>query len=312
MPTFVPVTSWYAKAALQGAMSQLRHPQKWNRLFQRYVSRRLSLNDDMVERKVSTAFRHLELIAAVTGDARAPGTMLELGTGWFPIVPAALTAAGVQQVITVDSTSLLREEEVIASLEAVRRVGPSYPGWDPSAASRIDDALAMPRGTSVVGRLDQLGIHAVVADARDLRVAPGSVDAFISNETLEHIPGDSIRAILSEFARVARARGAVMSHHIDMSDHYWHFDKRLNPYHFLRFDERRWRWFNNELQFQNRLRLPDYRSLHTEAGWTVVGEHGLQRDMASLRTVTLAEPFRSYDEDELAVHSAWIVSRVAP
>lgn len=291
-------------------MSQLPQPQRWNRLFQRYVTRGLSLTDDMVERKVSTTFRHLELIAQATGEELPPATVLELGTGWFPIVPATLSAAGVKEVITVDTTSLLREEEVLASLEAVRRVGPSHPGWDASAAIRIADALALPRGTPVVDRLAQLGIRVVIGDARHLRLPPGSVDAFISNETLEHIPGDVLQAILAEFACVGRSRDAVMSHHIDMSDHYSHFDKRLGPYHFLRFDERRWRRFNNELQFQNRLRLPDYRRLHAAAGWTVVNEHDLERHVAALRAVPLAETFTSYDEDELAVHGAWMVSVV--
>ena len=56
-----------------------------------------------------------------------------------------------------------------------------------------------------------------------------------------------------------------MSFRIDLADHYSYFDKSSSRYHFLRYDDRRWRWANSPLQYQNRLRS-DYRRLVEGAG----------------------------------------------
>jgi predicted SAM-dependent methyltransferase len=57
-------------------------------------------------------------------------------------------------------------------------------------------------------------------------LADNSLDACISTSTLEHIPVDSLSAILKELRRVLKP-GGVISAVVDYSDHYSHTDKKI-------------------------------------------------------------------------------------
>jgi SAM-dependent methyltransferase len=93
-----------------------------------------------------------------------------------------------------------------------------------------------------------------------------SLDACISTSTLEHIPEESLRAILKELRRVLRP-GGVVSAVVDYSDHYSHTDKSIGPLEFLRFEN--YRPFNHRSHFQNRLRHNDFARLFTDAGFAI-------------------------------------------
>jgi hypothetical protein len=49
------VPSWYLKAVLQGGMSHLPDPQRWNRLFQRHVTKGLELTREPSGTREATA-----------------------------------------------------------------------------------------------------------------------------------------------------------------------------------------------------------------------------------------------------------------
>lgn len=129
-----------------------------------------------------------------------------------------------------------------------------------------------------------------------------------SNNTFEQIPRDDLATILSEFGRVSEPTG-VGSHLTDLADHYARFDSST-VYNFLRYSERQWSKFNNDLQYQNRLRWSEYRKLMTGAGWSIA-EESVERDLDALRSVDLDPAFHEFDFDDLAVHTAWAVL-VAP
>ena len=101
----------------------------------------------------------------------------------------------------------------------------------------------------------------------------------------------------------------LMSHFIDMRDHYAAFDSSIMVHNFLRFPKRRWRRFNNGLQYQNRLRMSDFRRLHAESGWEVIGEDNCRQTVDVLRSVPLAPEFRHCCEQDLAVCVTWINAR---
>lgn len=101
-----------------------------------------------------------------------------------------------------------------------------------------------------------------------------------------------------------------MSHFIDLVDHYAHFDRRLTPYNFLRFRPGVWRLLNNPLQYQNRLRVSDYRDAHSRAGFRIVREENDDSGAAQLDCLQVAPEFRHYSRQDLAVTSSWMVSRL--
>lgn len=282
------MASWLIKAAVQGAISPLPARDRLNHLLQKYVTGSVTLTDEVFERKLAQCHRHLESYRAQHGIL--PRHVLELGTGWYPIVPIGLIDAGVERVTTIDVTPLCDLPRARAALE---RFGPRLPA-DPAA-------------TDAARLLEPLGVRVLVRDARESGLEQGSVDLFVSNNTLEHIPPTVLGEIMAEFRRLS-APGAVMDHFIDMSDHYAHFDRSITEFNYLRYSDRRWRPFNNRLQYQSRLRISDYRRIVEDAGFRVVGEEAERGPTDALERITLAPRFRGYARDELAVLRCWLTA----
>ena len=297
---------WILKAALQGVMSRLPDPQLWNRLFQQHVTKSLVLRDDFVVKKWATCLRHIESCRETQGTGLA---VMELGTGWYPIVPIGLALNGASRVLSVDSHHLLDRHRVTLALQTCGRlldqdVIESRAG---DAAARVRDVLKHAEDKGPTEILAELGIESIVADARSTSLPEGSISLFVSNNTLEHIPAQTIHEIFEEFSRIGTA-DAVMSHHIDLEDHYSHFDKSINEFNFLKYPARRWAWLNNDLQYQNRLRVPDYRELHANAGWRILEEESKSGSPEKLDAIRLAPEFRHYSPEDLLVYESWMVS----
>jgi len=303
--------SWYIKAAVQGALSQLPNPQRYNRWFQDHVTKSLRRPDTYFLSKFQQCERHLGFYARHNSLERSrPSVALELGTGWFPIVPIGLALSGVGTVYSVDIQSLLSRERVRVTLEmyAKAQAQGQVPMLRADAPERIKTVLRMGERASAKDFLAHLGIVSLIADARHLTLDTDSIDLICSNNTLGHIPRAVIVEILREFHRIVNERG-MMSHHIDLADQYAIFDRRITVYNFLKFSDPVWKIFNNDLQYQNRLRLPDFRELHAEAGFAILEESNQSQPLEVLKKVTLASRFRRYKAEELAVYDAWIVSR---
>jgi hypothetical protein len=309
---------WIAKAAIQGFISLLPQPQQWNYLFQKHVTHSMPLvrNASMFTTKLEACRQHLENYERITLSGNLPETAVELGTGWFPIVPVALVLSGVSQVITFDIVTLLRQENVQQTLQLFVKyheqgeLSRLLPTAQQDRMTQIAQ-LAQDGTSNPVDLLKKLGIICVQQDAAHSGLRASSVDLFISNNTLEHVPGRVIQDIFQEFRRIATPI-SVMSHLIDIGDHYSLFDHRITAYNYLRYPESTWRIFNNSLQYQNRLRLSDYLRFHTEAGFVVKHQDNVTGTVEDLLSVPLAEQFRDYSQDDLLVLASWLVSVPAP
>jgi hypothetical protein len=146
-----------------------------------------------------------------------------------------------------------------------------------------------------------------LGDARKVNLGSGSIDLIFSNTALQHIPSDVLTDIFAEFRRVATPR-AVMSHHIFMGDLLAHFDRSITEYNFLRFSKRVWRLIDNSLVSCNRLRLSDYRRLHTRSGWVIRAEDTIYGSTDDLQKIPLAREFQTYSGQDLLALRTWLVS----
>jgi hypothetical protein len=271
----------------------------------------LRLTEEFLLNKWRISCRHLDHYLSAGSGPRSGFSALELGTGWFPIVPVGLALNGAGQVWTLDVQDLLRRERVIAVLEVYLRLmaeGTIQPR-QPGQRERLESVLATADGLSARDLLARLGITSLVIEqASDTGLPAGSMHFINSSSTLEHIPREQLPGIFREFRRLA-ALDAVMSHFIDMGDNYSLSDDSITVYNFLKYSERTWSLFNNQLLYQNRMRRPDYRALHEACGWTVTAEEGVTRPLEELRSIPLAPEFQGYPESELQVFLTWMTSR---
>lgn len=297
------------KAAIQGGLSKLPNPQRWNHLFQKYVTRSLDLKDDYFLTKWQQCETHIANYGAHAREESPSFIGLEIGTGWFPVSPIGMVLNGAAKFYTIDMQDLLKHECVVKTLER-------YHNHIQAGSVRVrrKDALdvierLLARKDSLDGRelLAELGIECIIKDVRDSGLADDSIDLICSNNTLEHIPRNVIEEIFREFSRIS-SFGGIMSHHIDLSDHYVSFDPNINVYNFLRFSDREWRKFNNDLQYVNRLRVSDYREIHEECGWELEYENSISESIEELRKIPVHPQFGKYSEGDLAVYITWMVS----
>ncbi|MBN2306197.1 MAG: class I SAM-dependent methyltransferase [Anaerolineae bacterium] len=307
--------SWYLKAAVQGTLARMPARRRLNYVMQRHITKNLTLDTDLFEGRLKKCWQHFHNYARATSVETPPAHVIDLGTGWHPIIPVGLFLCGVSKIWSVDIDPLVYRnllEEMLIQFVAYAengRLKDFLPGLHEERLPALQDAL---NKTTNAAPLDEvfaaLHIELWIADAQHTGLEPGSIDLFTSNYTLEHVPGEVICGIFAEFRRLAKPT-AAMSHLIDVKDHYANFDGSITPYNFLKFSDRTWRWFNNDLLYQNRCRLNDYRRLHEETGFRVVFEDHEPGDVEQFRRVELAPQFQNYASDEdMSASLGWFVS----
>lgn len=296
--------SWILKAAIQKGISLLPAHRELHFWMQKYLWRSLQITPDFLEDRLSHCHKHLTAWRAQSSKD-LPEQVLELGTGWFPVVPMGLRLCGVPHIMTIDQWPHLKLEfvrELWTSLRELNREG-KLRQWLPDCQAEALALFDFPPPTdpkNLPAFLDSWGIKHLVEDARALSIADNAIDLVISNNTLEHISPSLIRQILPELNRVLKSTG-VMSHYIDLADHYSYSDSSISPYHFLRFTEKQWTWIENSLQSQNRLRISQYRQLFQEQNLKIVAEMNEWGPIEALKQIPLRAPFDQMKREDLGV-----------
>ncbi|HYW78307.1 MAG TPA: class I SAM-dependent methyltransferase [Thermoguttaceae bacterium] len=305
---------WKIKAAVQKVLSLLPNSQFWNSFFQKFVTRRYSLSERVFKVKLTRCNELLEQARHAVGRPSENFTVLELGTGWHPVLAIGMYLCGASKIWSVDIESLMTTDNVRSTVEFFVQYAQSGRLLEllPSAVEHRVTALqenvgSLPESATGKAMLEALNIESVVSDARTLDLAPGSVDFFISACVFEHIPQDVLKDIFIKFHEIAAA-DAVMNHSVDLSDHYSHFDRSISGFNFLQYSSREWRRYNNQLHYQNRLRIDDYRKLHQETGFRIAAELDKQGDPAELESIQLAAEFQQYPQEELLICSSRLIS----
>lgn len=298
---------WWVKAAAQGALALLPGAPGVDDWLRR--RRGAALDEAYVLSKWQHVQSHLRALDAKDGHPLDGPTVLELGTGWYPIVAVGLALHGAR-VLTVDTRPHLDATAIALTLRRLARMAAAGQLRVP-AGPRLDRLRELVQQARPVGpsALGELGVTAHVADARDLSGVPAArgAELMVSNNTLEHIPGPVLEGIFAEFHRVAGPE-ARMSHYVDLADHYAAHDPAVGEFHFLTLGGAAWRLANNRLGYQNRLRIADYRSLHARTGWAISREKLTRREEEELHGLSLVAPYDSTPVHDLLVVKAHLTS----
>jgi SAM-dependent methyltransferase len=255
----------------------------------------------------NNAIHQIESLRAAGLDI-AGRRVLEIGSGWHPIVPVTFIAAGARSVALTDIEWLLDARMMRSAIDYVlarreelqRRLGAV-------AFERLDIPDA-----ALPAMLDTLGMTYTVP-WRTTMSPTASVDLIVSCSVLEHIEPRMLEAMLADCRRLL-APGGAMVHFIDCSDHRAMRDKTLSRADFLRYEDRVWRLLClNPQSYHNRLRFSEHRALIERQGFAIPYEWRESRDVEreAVAAMPLASRFRGRDVADLAAISAHFVA-VAP
>lgn len=311
------MSSWVLKAVAQRLIGFLPNPHYWNELVQTRITGSIHLPPDQFALKLAACRTHLSHLRASQRTMPHYFAAIELGTGWFPVVPIGLFLCGASHVWTWDIVEHLRLERVRFALESFLRLDVGgelerhLPDLLPERLSKLREVAADCAIRTPAGLLDQLSIHYRIGDVTRSGLPPGSIDLFTSFGVLEYLPNEALVPLFRAFLLLA-AKDAVMSHLIIMDDQYACRDPHITPINFLKFSDRTWRWLNNPIIPLNRLRITDYRLAVHDAGFKIIDEAIVDRgDPAVVAKIRLAPRFRRYPEEDLLVLRAWLAATPA-
>lgn len=301
---------WVLKAIVQKIISWLPNSQKVNFWFQKNITRGVVLSDDHFRDKLTHAIDHLRYYHEHC--AVKPYRALELGSGWYPVVPIALFLNGVRETVSIDISPLMNREAILICIN-------KYLEWQQKGQlGKLEDMIEEDRWNQLESLKDfdgdfedlcrKLRLKLLVTDARDTGLEDDSFDLVCSNNTYEHIYPEILKDIIKEFQRLLKP-GGVSSHFIDMSDHFAHLDGSISIYNFLRYSPQAWSFIDNSVQPQNRLRKVDYLRMYEELDISLLDEKDRPGDIQALRQEKLHPDYLdNYSAEELAISHTHLVS----
>jgi Methyltransferase domain len=307
------VRKWQQKAIAQKIISYLPFSHQINSLFQKYYTKGVTLTDAYFDDRLTFAAEHL-----VAFEKHAPGkpleSALELGTGWYPVVPVSLFLRGAHAIYTSDIAAHCSRNNILTTLRMFKRYRESgklerFVNVRADRWSELSRLLDQEAALTKEELLKNLRIHYIVADARSLALPARSISLITSNGVLQAICPAILREILAELRRVAAA-GGVMSHCIDLSDQFARLDKSITNYNFLQYSRRQWQLIDNPIAPQNRLRISHYRTMYRELGIPITEEFSRVESMEDLARVKVHPEFHGIPPAELAVTRSLLVSKM--
>jgi len=242
-------------------------------------------------------------------------TVLEMGSGWQPMIPILFSLAGTARVLVTDLSRLCTPQTFQAALHSLRqdkqliiqelavdeKTFDEATRWDP--ASRLEDAFKRLR----------LEYHAP-CDSTNLPFPEASIDAVTSRAVLEHIPPEIIARIFKDTFRVLK-RGGYACHLVDNSDHWQHRDASISKLNFLRYSDSTFGLTClHPLNYQNRLRHPEYVEMLVKAGFKIVREEPIvdPEALRDLKSLPLAQRFQGFREQDLATLTSLVLAVKEP
>ncbi len=239
-------------------------------------------------------------------------TVLEIGTGWEPLIPILFSLAGAKRIYTCDQNRLCAIAGVQAAFQCMRRHKALIMERLDLSDAAFEKALAVNLDAGLETLLDQLRItYLAPCDCRQTPLPDGSVDAVVSRAVMEHIPPEVIRSIFADSFRLLSPSG-LMCHIIDNSDHWQHVDRSISRVNFLKYPDWLFRWTCiNDQDYQNRLRHPEHVRLMTDNGFVVAREE-CEPDPASLAalgSLRVDARFAGFTREELAVLTSTLLVR---
>lgn len=305
---------WKLKGVIQGLLSRLPYGVVINSALQK-SSGDLADFEDHLGRKVQDFRFYSERCREALG--RLEGIeIVEIGTGWFPLLPILFSLCGAKRIWTFDRT---RHLNAALTFRGLRALGPHLPlvsEWSGVPVPELERRLTQLLQTAP-------HLHALLAQARIRYQAPGdaadtklpnaSVDLVFSNSVLEHVPKPAVKQLFAESARILRPDGVAV-HGVNCGDHYAYFDRQITQINFLQYSERDWALWNNDLLYQNRLRPPDFKSILEDESLDLIFERRSARPgcAEAFEHLRVAPEFAHYDKRDLVCTSFDFVARPKP
>ncbi len=307
--------NWLIKAGVQKIISHLPQAHKINFLMQRYITVGRHLPNDYFIPRLQCVQTHLNYYAkhSVSQIAIGEVQMLEIGTGWHPIVPLGLYLSGANCITTIDirelynHTTLGQTIEKLVQLNQKNELKTHLPSL---IEERFEKLVLLAKDLKTMAPkvfLKKFGIIGITGDARQALFNLDEFDLVLSDNVLQDIQVDILTQIIQN-TKIYAKNNALFSHYMDCIDQFCLFDNNITPYNYLKYTEKKWKSLNNALQTQNRMRIDFYRNLFANNAFQIVEEKLTPGNIETLKKIKIDKEFAHIPADQLATTRIHIVA----
>jgi SAM-dependent methyltransferase len=239
-------------------------------------------------------------------------SLIEIGTGWYPTLPICFSLVGAKRILTYDISRHMDAGltfRMIAALEPHLEMMAEAGGRHPEDIRTRYRELLQARDLNTLLEWARVE-YCAPADTRATGSPPNTADLVYSNSVLEHVPKPIIQSLMKEIVRMLRPGGLTL-HNVGCNDHYAFVDRRISFVNYLRYSEARWNKWNNRLQYQNRLRAPEFLEMAAEAGLEVIYKQVAVRPgtREALMTFEVAPEFQRFSKEHMAITTVDFIAK---
>lgn len=259
------------------------------------------------------AFEHISALEQVGFDLDGK-TVLEIGSGWFPILPLMLRVAGARRIYVTDMHRLLDGRNLQAAANFLLQNKGNISDRLVLQPDLVERALACPPDLGFEETLEWFGFAYVVPFDTSRYHQITDLDLVVSHTVMEHIPREVIVDIFAKIKLMLNPNGLMM-HGIDHTDHRSHRDRNLSTFDFLRYSDRFWNLLClNPQDYTNRLRHSEYMAIMRDLGYDTVYSYTYvdKKLIDQVMRVPLWGRFRNMEPKDLATSWSHIVARLDP
>jgi SAM-dependent methyltransferase len=258
--------------------------------------------------------RYIERAARLIQECRRhqaiprDGRVLEVGTGWLhweATIIRLLYDVELTLFDVWDNRLWSGFKTYVRELDKVLEQALDLSEVENQRAHRLLGALSRAESFDEVYRL--LGAEYVINPAGTLADFDDErFDAVVSCDVLEHVDKAILPQFVYDMHRVLKPSGFSL-HQIDLSDHFWYFDPKASRKNYYKYSDRQWRlFFENRVQYFNRVQRPEWLQLFRQAGFELVEE---ELTFESLSSLTLDEKYASLSRQDLECVTMRLVHR---
>lgn len=259
--------------------------------------------------------RQVEMLRSSGFDIRGK-EVLELGSGWRPVIPLIFYLAGCKKTILTDLQRQMDKKLLLGACLRVIKNKDKISSRLGMPVDEIEARLSVDSSLPFEIMLRKLGLEYLAPfDILSDNINYGPVDIITSNAVLEHIPENLIPKIFKALHGYLK-EGGVMCHIIDNSDHWAHCDKTITNINFLKFSKREFDFISglnsitNPISCQNRLRHIQYIKMIENASFNIILDESFadKNTLIKISDIKIHHDFHKFSPTELAVLTSCIVA----
>jgi hypothetical protein len=233
--------------------------------------------------------------------------IIETGTGGTLKDPITYYLAGAKRTHTVDIRQHADPQKAwkiigsykkhLKSLASALRIPYEF------VAERWDEINRIRQEKNFQKFLDVAGIYLYESKILPTDIPQNSIDIFYGASVLQRFSYKKLIKVIAQASEYLNQEG-VFWHDIDNKDINSMFDKKINEYHYLRYNDFFWRLITSELyNNQNRLRQSDFLKLFKDAGFEplYLKSHRPKDYQEKLKSVKLNRKYHNYDIDDISI-----------